>query len=235
MIPTRFSRLCFLLLLVSLAGCHSHDSGPIWDVPAVIGQPIDVAIRRLGPPQSQSTVTTTIGQTVWRHEGRTLTATWKTGSRRVTAWTLQDRDEANAVREEEKDKLLVAAQLKENDPRYSLEWIEARERPLFYTGVTAVPAPKNHNTVLRVTGSSALLQVSYQATGPQAKSESFMTVAPWETTLQLPDDSAVTLTVELRKNLGGPAFNMKCEILEDGVVKATQSSTGPTIQCNYEF
>lgn len=231
-LPARFAPL--VLLGCALSGCGSRPSGPVWNVPALVGQPIDVVKQKLGTAQSEEAPDASSGQSSWKRGDATLSAKWNTGNKRVTEWTLVSRDESHAVSEENHAALLSPGQLKENDPRYSLDWIEAPQRPLFYTGVRVVPALKNHEVVLRLTGSPALVQLSYAITGTGAKSEAILVIAPFEQPFTLPDDSQVSLTATVAKTIAGNQPNMKIEIISDGRVIGQAASSGATIRCEAE-
>lgn len=218
-----------------LSGCHSRPATPAWDVPALVGQPIDAVKRKLGTPQEEAAPDASSGQSTWRRDGTTLSAKWRTGNKRVTEWTLVSRDEAHAVREEEHAALLLPGQLKENDARYSLDWLETPERPLFYNGVRVIPALKNHTVVLRLSGSPALVQLSYSITGPQSKGEEILVIAPWEETFTLPDDCQLSLAVALAKTIAPGQPNMKIEIVSDGRVLSQAASSGASIHCQSEL
>lgn len=236
-VMNRFARLTPLVALAcgGMAGCHSQPSGPIWNVPAVVGRPIDAVKKQLVGGQDGAASDATLKQSTWMRQGTTLSATWRPTNRRVTEWTLIARDEAHAVREEERDQLLKIGQLQDNNPAYSLDWIEANDRPLFYTGVRVTPALKNHAVTLRLSGSSALVQVSYSVTGTVPKNEETITVPPWQEDLTLPDDSQITLTAVLYKTLDGAASSMKVDILSDGKVVGTASTTGGSVRCRAEL
>lgn len=208
----------------------------------MINQPIEVAKQKLGAPQQEelppatgnsTAIPSPTAQSTWKSGDTTLTATWKTGNKRVTAWTIM-RPDADAVREEEKAVLLKPGRLQENDTRYSVDWLEAPERPLFYSGARIVPIPKNHAVILRITGGSALLDVSYQITGGQNEAETFMTIAPWEKRVTLPDDAQIQIKVRTLKSAGGSTA-IKAEILSDGKVAASANSNGTGIQCQLEL
>jgi hypothetical protein len=196
---------------------------------------MDIAQKTLGPPQSESALTPGTMQSQWRRDDITLRATWKSNNKRVLAYELISRDDSNPLREGETAPLLIAGQLKENVPGYNTELVEATNRPLFYVGVKVIPAPKSHSVVVRVSGTEALLQVAYQVSSPGGKSDNFITIAPWDATFTLPDDATIELTSELYKALGKKPFQMKVEILVDGKVVASDSSTGRTVHCNYEL
>ncbi len=242
---SRFWRLWLVLLscgaaIVSVVvpvvgGCASRSATPLWNLPALIGQPMEVARKTLGKPHSESQVAPGTRQGLWKRDDTTLRVTWKSRSGRVIAYEVISRDDARALRDGETAPLLIPGQLKENDPRYSTQWIEATDRPLFYTGVKVVPAPKNHPVVIRVSGSQALLQVAYQVSSASGTSENFMTIAPWEASFTLPDDATIAVAADLYKPLSKTPFQMKVEIIADGKVVASDASTGRTVRCNYEL
>ncbi|BCM94469.1 hypothetical protein IAD21_06376 [Abditibacteriota bacterium] len=226
-----------LVLLLSwiLSGCQSRPSEPVWNVPELVGKPIDAVKHKIGTPQSETNLDGNVKQSTWQHEDTTLVANWKTTNKRVTNWTLVSRDESHALREEERDQLLQPGQLKENAPAYTTEWIEAEQRPLFYTGVRVIPAVKNHAVTLRLTGAAAVVQISYTLTGAQGKSDTFVTFAPWEESFTLPDDAQISLTAALQKTLVAGQSDLKIEILSDGKVVATATSSGGLIRCQAEL
>lgn len=216
-----------------LGGCGRRSSAPMWNLPALMGKPMDAAQKTLGRPQHESLIAPGLMQSEWQRDDVTLLAKWKSSNRRVLEWNLVSRGDSQALRDGETAPLLVPGQLKENDPRYSTEWVEAASRPLFYIGVKVVPAPKNHAVVLRVSGSTALLQVDYQVGG---KGDNLLTIPPWETTLTLPDDARVSLAANLYKVIGKEPFAMRVEIVADGkVVASNAASSKRAVSCSYEF
>lgn len=218
-----------------LSGCASRSSAPIWNLPPLIGQPIDAAQKTLGKPQSESQSAPGIMQSVWTRDDVTLSALWKSSNHRITQWNLLSRDDDHALRDGETAPLLIPGQLKENDSSYSTEWIESATKPLFYKGVKIVPAPKNHAVVIRVTGSEAMLRVKYEIVAPNGKSDDIMTIPPWETAVILPDDATISLSASIFKVLKSP-FQMKVEILADGkVVASDEASTGAPASCKAEL
>ena len=223
-----------VLLCCALSGCQSRPVGPVWNVPALVGQPIDAVRQKLGAPQGEEAPDPSSGQSTWKRGDTTLSAKWNTGNKRVREWTLVSREEDRAVSEENHAALLSPGQLSENDPRYSLDWVEAPNRPLFYLGVRVVPVLKNHEVVLRLTGAPALVQLSYAITGTGAKSEEILVIAPYEQPFTLPDDSRVSVTATLAKTIAGNGPNMKIEIVSDGKVLAQAASSGATIHCEAE-
>ncbi|RYX83085.1 hypothetical protein EON83_16165 [bacterium] len=231
------ARLTPVLLLMSWAvsGCGSRSSGPIWNMPELMGQPIDVVKQKLGDPQSTASTDGITEQTTWTRDGATLSANWKISSKRVKDWTLMARDDSHAVREEEKPQLLQAGQLKETTPEYTIDYIESPERPLFFTGVHITPALKNHSVTLRLTGTPASVRVAYTMTGPQAKTERFVTMTDWQEKFTLPDDTQISTRAYLDRLLAPGTATIKLEILVDDKVVSTAESTGNLIICETEL
>lgn len=218
-----------------LAGCGSRPSGPVWNVPALVGKPIEAVNAQLGAGQSGTAGDANSQQSIWKRADTTLTATWRPTNKRVTEWTLLARDDAHAVRDEEKNQLLVVGQLKENDPRYSLDWIESSERPLFYTGVRVVPALQNHAVTLRVSGGPALVQVVYSISGAQGKKDDTLTAPPWQEEFSLPDDTQISLSATVFKTFAGGTGELKAEIIADGKVVASATGSEGGAKCETEL
>lgn len=238
-----WAALLFALALVQGPGGCSRPQEPPWNVGAVVGQPIDAVRKTLGAPQQEAlpppstvpVVPSPTAQSAWQSGDNTLTATWKTGNRRVLSWTLT-RPDADAVSEDNKALLLKPGRLAEGDPRYSVDWIEASDRPLFYSGARIVPTPKTHAVVLRVTGGTALISVNYAISGPQSQGETVMTLAPWEFTANVPDDTQISLQSGVLRGVGGGGTtDMKVEILADGKVVASDASMGRAVACQFEL
>ena len=167
----------------------------------------------------------------------TLWANWKPDSGRVTRWSFQARPADNALREESRAKLLTAVQAKENAANYSIEYLEAPNKALFYTGATIVPAPRTHKVTLRVGGVGALVQITAQPKPPDAQSGQFMTLTPWQSSFDAPDDSKISLDIQLFKRVqqDGRAFEMTAQIEVDGVVVRDVKSSGPPFSTAFEI
>ena len=213
--------LCALTLCaLTLGGCKRAPAPPPFDVPALVGQPIEALTKILGAPaQSDATSKT------WMRADVTLSATYKPNGR-VTALTLTSRDAKDAVREGEQDKLLQPGTLKSSDPRYSVDWIEAPDKPLYYNGVRVVPAPKTYAVELRVSGSqSTMLQLSYSIGGPQPQSQSLLTIAPWNLKANVPDDTQIMLQTRLVKAYAPGQSPTTVEIVVDGQVVASKTAS----------
>lgn len=228
-------RLIFLLLFCCcVSGCGGRDRGPVFDVPSLLGKNIDQVTTALGPPTSE-VKDGAAPQRTWTKDGVTLTATWKPSSKRVTEWSLLAREDKDALSEEQKAKLLVAGQLPESDARYSVDWIEAKERPLFYVGARISPASKTHNVSLKLTGATAMVMMSYQP-APQGNAGNLLNVTPWETSFTAEDNTRLFLAASLEKNLGRPGvFEMKAEIWVDGKKVQEAVSKGLPVAVEYEI
>ena len=230
------AKLCFvlrfvlaLLLCCTLSGCRAAPTPPPFNVPALIGQPIATLTQTLGAPAQ-----TGANQSSWLRDGATLTAQFKPNGR-VTQLDLVSREPDRAVREGEQDKLLEPGQIPANATGYNLDYIEAPDRPLYYTGVKITPAPRTYKVELHLTGSQALLETNYALFGPQPQSEKFLTIAPWNLSAQLPDDAQIRLSARLFKRLTSEPVQIKVEIVVDGKAVASQSSAGASVACAYEL
>ena len=141
--------------LFALIGCGpKKPSGPLFNVPSLIGQKMPEVEKQLGA----ATETQDAGdgaRKVWRKEGHTLTAEYLKRNGRITAWSLTPEGSGNAIKEEAKADFLKLAQLQESDARYSLDWMEDSEQALRFSGVRVTPAPVTHQVTLRVTGSQS--------------------------------------------------------------------------------
>jgi len=232
----RFFRIfaCAIIFCILASGCGARDDGPAFDVPALLGKNIDEVSAILGAPSADNPNESGAPQRVWDKGGKTLTVTWKPSSKRVVDFALIARADENALSEEEKAKLLSVGQLPENDARYSLEWIEAKERPLFYVGARVVPAPQTHNVVLKLTGSEALVKMSYQPA--PATGGAIVDLLPREFAFTAPDDTHISLAAELEKNLGRVGvFEMKGEIRVDGKLVKEATSKGLPLALDYDI
>ena len=148
------SLLAFVcLLLLGVSGCNRAPSGPVFNVPALMGKTIDEATQKLGPPIRTENGPDNLPRRVWVKNDVTLWANWKAQSGRITRWGFRARDDKNAVSEENRADLLKTIEATDSDARYSVQWNEAPERPLFYTGATIVPVPQTHTVKFRITGS----------------------------------------------------------------------------------
>lgn len=229
----RIGSLLWLLVMsfaLATSGCRRGPKAAAFDVPALLGQDINAITAKLGKPTREEDQNGAPVK-IWTRDDVTLSISYKPVSKRVTGFTLLS-DEASAVREEEKASLLGVGKLADVDARYSTELIEVPERPLRYNGVKVLPTPRNHVVLLRVTGASALLEVNYLTSGG---GEKFLTLAPWEKSFSLPDDSKILLSSSVYKSMGAASFWMKTEIVVDGKVVIESKTSGVPVSCEWEI
>ncbi len=229
--PFRSALLCLTLLcLAMLGGCQKAPAPPPFDVPALIGLPVGEIEKKLGAPTTSSDP----NQKTWTRGDATLSATFKPISGRVTELRLIARTPENAVRDNEQSELLGAGQLKSDDARYSVDWIEAPERPLYYNGVRIVPAPRTYQVQMRVTGPSDMLQISYSLPGANPPSQTFLTVAPWDVTATVPDDTQIQLIARTAQDGAIASTPIVAEILVNG--KVVQNKKASVVaSCGWEL
>ena len=232
-----------------LGGCN-REQAPAFDLPTAMGADfradIETLSARLGPPQSQGTNESGLPTRVWKKDGATLTAAYKATSKRVVSLSVIARSDSEALRDDAKMKLLRAVTLPENEGAgsYSVEWIEASERPTFSVGFRVVPVPRTHRVALRVNGTPSILTISFQPTtatsggGAQPGSGApFEAVPPWQTTLEnVPDDAKIVLQSRIVQNLEPQkAFEMQVQIEVDGKLVRDQKSKGLPLSVDYEL
>ncbi len=220
----------FALSLATLSGCHKAPVPPPFDVPALIGLPIDQVTQRLGPATNAATATP--NQKIWTKNGATLTATFKPSNGRVTELTLVSAD--GIVRDGEQSTLLKIGQLVASDKRYSTDWIEAPDKPLYFNGVRIVPAPRTYKVQLRVSGPPEMLQVGYAMSGANPPGENMLTIAPWYIDATLADDAQIQLSARLAQSQLPANTPIIVEIVVDGKVVASKKASVVAV-CSYEL
>ncbi len=217
-----FAALLCALVLCLTTSCQQAPTPSPFDVAALVGLPIDQVSAKLGAPQSSPDTATSPNQKTWKKGDASLTATFKPLNGRVTELILVASAPSDAVRDGEQNQLLEEANLKQNDARYSVDWIEAPERPLYYNGVRIVPAPRTYQVQLRVSGPSDMLQVSYSLPGATPPSQTLLTVAPWNIEATVPDNTPLQLSARTAR-LGTIAnVPILAEIVVNGQVVASQ-------------
>ena len=223
----RLALLCLTICcLTVLGGCRQPPAPPPFDVPAIIGLPIAQVEQKLGAPSGK----TGDNQKTWTKNGATLTATFRPNGR-VTELTLTGEQ---TVRDGEQEQLLEAGQIKQGDARYSVDWIEAPDRPLYYNGARITPAPRTYQVQLRVTGATEMLQVGYSMSGAQPPAETFFTIAPWDQTATLTDDAHIELGARLTQSGMLAATPIVAEILVNGKVVASKKAS-VVATCSYDL
>ncbi len=214
------------LTLATLSGCQRAPAPPPFDVPALIGLPVAQVEQKLGVPATQ-----TANQKTWTKDDATLTTTFKPVSGRVTELTLASSE---TVREEKQSELLQPGQLKPEDKRYSVDWIEAPDVAMSYNGVRIVPAPRTYKVEVRVNGPQQMLQVSYALSGANPPGETFLTIAPWYQSAVLADDATVQLSARLAQSRLPAETPIVAEILVDGKVVASKKAS-VVATCEWEL
>jgi hypothetical protein len=238
--------LC-LLLLCAASGC-SRESPPAFDLPAAAGADfradIDALTSRLGKPQSETPPQNGVATRTWSKDSVSLSASFKEVSRRVVNIAVTARADADALGDEGKLKMLRAANLPENEggAGYSIEWIEARDRPTFYTGFRVVPAPRTHRITLRATGTDAILSIAFApaTAAPSvpggAPGGPFEAATPWETSFEAPDDARIVLSSRIFESIDKKTpFFMRLQIEVDGKIVRDQTSKGLPLTIEYEI
>lgn len=225
------------------AGCQRAPSGPAFDVPALVGQKIEAIRPRIVGPGTPAPVPTLSGdagsETFAAHDYR-LEIDYLKRNGRVTMLRLLPSDATQPVKESDKPAFLQVGKLREDDPRYALEWIEDPQNALSFAGVRIVPVPKTHTVMLRVVSGAGLLDVSYNA--PQAAmtgtvpGQKFITLAPWEATFSAPTGTvvgieAVASSSARASSSGAPGV----QIVVDGKVAAQSAPSLGTASCSLEL
>ena len=221
--------LCAFVLCLTTS-CQRAPAPPPFDVVALVGLPIDEITKKLGAPAAS----TDPNQKTWKRGEATLTATFKPRNGRVTELILLARAPENAVRDSEQSQLLDAGNLKPDDARYSVDWIEAPERPLYYNGVRIVPAPRTYQVQLRVSGPRDMLQISYSLPGANPPTETLLTVAPWDITATVPDDTSIQLSARTAQYGAIASSPIVAEITVDGKVVQTKK-VSVVANCDWEL
>ena len=208
-----------LALLVLTVGCQRAATAPPFDVAALVGLPIDELTAKLGAP----TNSTDPNRKTWARGDATLSATFKPNSGRVTELTLIAPE--NAVRDGQQNELLEAGNLKQDDARYSTDWVEVPDRPLYYNGVRVVPAPRTYRVQLSVSGPSDMLQVSYSLPGANPPSQTFLTIAPWDITATASNDTQIQLSARTVPAQTIASSPIVAKIIVDGKVVASKKAS----------
>ena len=224
---------CALALCLTTS-CQRAATPPPFDVAALVGLPIDEVSARLGAPQTSPEAASNPNQKTWKKGDASLTATFKPLSGRVTELILVARAPENAVRDGEQSQILGDGNLKQNDARYSVDWIEAPERPLYYNGVRIVPAPRTYQVQLRVSGPPDMLQISYALPGAAPPSDTFLTIAPWDVKATVPDDTRVQLIARVAQFGAIASSPIVAEIVVDGKVVASRK-VSVVASCEWEL
>ncbi len=233
--PFRGLLLCLTFLcLALLGGCKKAPAPPAFDVPALIGLPIGAVEQKLGAPTASPASVGNPNQKTWTRGDATLSVTFKPVSGRVTELVMVARKPEDALRDSEQNELLGAGKLKSGDARYSVDFIEAPERPLYFNGVRIVPAPRTYKVQVRVSGGSDMLQVGYSLPGANPPEQTFLTIAPWDMTATLPDDARIQLFARVAQSGVLASTPIVAEIVVDGKVVASKKAS-VVASCDWEL
>jgi hypothetical protein len=229
--------LCALLALI---GCGpKQPTGPVFDVPSLIGKKMPEVEKQLGAAAETQDSGDSARKT-WRKEGHVLTAEYLKRNGRVTSWMLAPEDAKQAVKEEEKSNFLKLAKLQENDARYSFDWVEDPEQALRFSGVRVTPAPVTYKITLRVAGSQSLVGVQYSVSGNSAEnpSETFLTMPPWDMQLSAATGATIKILARPYESPQMPSTTLSkvsVEILVNDKVVQQDSSEGGAAECSLEL
>jgi hypothetical protein len=117
-----------------------------FDVPSLVGKNIDEIRTVLGKPkdgeltepnQAQLDLGVDEWDNTFEKNGKELLVTYKVKSRKVVDFFISTDDSSGKTKDE--THLLEMGNLKENDSRYTIKFVEAINKPGEYTGVTATP------------------------------------------------------------------------------------------------
>ncbi|MDQ3814221.1 MAG: hypothetical protein M3347_09760 [Armatimonadota bacterium] len=231
-----------LLLILSFGCGSSRSSGPVFDIPALLDKKIAQVEAALGPPAANATTpavpaTTATGvelaRKTFQKDGQTLVVTYAKHNGEVAKFEISS--DSRMLKEEKKKDFLRIGNLKEDDPRYTVNYVEATDKPFYYTGVEVLVKPVEHQVKLRVIGSSDLVMVNYELRPPggEVKAEKdLLTLPPWEVSASAVSGTQVSISGVLfgRPRTRSPKFTL--QILLDGKVVKESASTGMTTQCS---
>jgi len=148
-IPAIFVGIIVIIGIIAESG--EPDAAPamtatqqvaVFDVPSLIGKNIDEVRAELGTPSDKDPEMTEqqmqFGATEWYNsfdrDGRSLLVTFDSRTRQITDFFISATDDAGDTQS-----LLAVGNLREIDPRYSVEFVKALQNPSEYTGVKVVP------------------------------------------------------------------------------------------------
>ena len=218
----------FILLLL-FVGCRREPpapTGPVFDVPSLLGKTISEIEKILGPTPTVTKEGETLSRKVWKRDGYTLTITYSPPSGFVSGFTL---DTEEARKDEKRDNFLKIGNLKEGDERYQISFIEAEDKVFYFTGAR-VDVPQTHKVEFRVDGPQAVVTVTYAmlAEGSGGSGDSIMTVPPWttQTTATIGQQIVLSVAVMTKPGQMPPPQKLKLQIIVDGRVLKEASASG---------
>ncbi len=203
----KFTPLLFLFLFF---GCHREAPEPqlpLFDVPSLMGKTQSDIEKILGAPTNKS----------WRKDGTKLTAQWSQSG--FLTGFLMETDEL--LKDEKRAAFLKRGNLKEDNPKYQLSFVEAPDKVFCFTGVQ-VQLPSTHEVELRVDGPEVLVNIA-------ANGEEFTTIPPWDNAdKKLQASIGQTITVSARlfpTKQTPPSQPLKVQIIVDDRVLKEESNS----------
>ena len=232
--------LCTVVISLFGSGCRRQQTpaGPAFDVPRLIDKDIQAVQAILGPespapPNLPPLPSDNHAYKSWSKHTQWLTVEYSKSSGLIVAFTLSVDEQSGALKDREKATFLKTGNLKEDDTRYNIAFVEAGE-VFRFTGVKITPQQTMHTVVFRVTEGSSLLQVGY-AVGAGSTPQTVITIPPWEHTTAAAIGTRLSLeAVPLRTGGVSPAPNlqMTVQVLVNGKVLCENSSSGPAAKCD---
>lgn len=201
--------LFFLFIVGCHLGCHGElpePQGPLFDVPALIGKTQGDIQKQLGASPTNT----------WQKDATKLSAQWSQ-SGLLTGFLMESKE---PLKDEKREAFLKRGNLKQDDARYQLSFVESPDKVFHFNGVQ-VQLPATHEVELRVEGPEVLVKVL-------ANGEEFLTLPPWnnaEKKLQISIGQQISLTAQVFTKPGQiPAKEpLKLQIVVDGRVLKEES------------
>jgi hypothetical protein len=165
--------LLFLLLLVGCNREPAAPTGPIFDMPSLVGKTMGEIEKTLGAPAQSAE-----GKKTWQRDGVTLVVEYSPSSDLIKGFTLEAQGEPR--KDEARDIFLKTGNLKEGDARYQISFIEAPDKVFYFTGVR-VDVPQTHNVEFVLSGPQAMISVTTLVAGGSGTGDSVLTIPPWNT------------------------------------------------------
>jgi hypothetical protein len=207
-----------LILLLFLMGCNRTSpapAGPVFDVPSLLGKTRGEIEAMLGAAPGETRKT-------WQRDGVKLTAEFSQ-SGLLSGLLL----EGAVQRDAQRDEFLKFGNLKQDDARYTLSFIEDQSQVFHFSGVR-ISVPQTRDVELRLDGPEVMVNLSYSAGG---KAEKILTIPPWNTQSEklqanLGETISISVSVLTKPDQLPPAEALKLQIVVDGRVLKETSAAG---------
>lgn len=114
-----------------------------FDIPSLIDKNIDQVMTALGnsedpdPTEQQIKLAANQWTKIFKKDGKSLLVTYKIVDKSIIRFFLDTDDPSGKT--QDKNHLLQLGNLKENDPKYRVQFIKVVIDPNYYTGVTVIP------------------------------------------------------------------------------------------------